>query len=61
MLATQQTSPANPMSYDEVAEKFRGCAEYVGWPKDKTDAVITFVKTLESAPDVGRLSALLGS
>jgi 2-methylcitrate dehydratase PrpD len=52
-------SPANPMSYDEVAVKFTGCAEYVGWPKDKTEAVISFVKTLERASDVSRLSALL--
>jgi 2-methylcitrate dehydratase PrpD len=53
-------SPADPMSFDEVAEKFRGCAEYVGWSAPKRDAVITFVKTLETAPDVTRLSALLG-
>jgi 2-methylcitrate dehydratase PrpD len=52
-------SPANPMSFDEVAEKFRGCAEYVGWPAAKTDGVIAFVKTLEAAPDVSKLSMLL--
>ena len=52
-------SPANPMSFDEVAVKFRGCAEYVGWPAQKTEGVIAFVKTLETAPDVSKLSALL--
>jgi 2-methylcitrate dehydratase PrpD len=54
-------SPANPMSFDEVAVKFRGCAEYVGWPAAKTEGVIEFVKTLETAPDVSKLSALLST
>jgi 2-methylcitrate dehydratase PrpD len=54
-------SPANPMSFDEVAVKFRGCAEYVGWPAAKTEGVIEFVKTLETAPDVGKLSALVSA
>jgi 2-methylcitrate dehydratase PrpD len=52
-------SPANPMSYDEVADKFRGCAEFAKWPRQKAEAVIEFVKTLESVPDVGRLTAML--
>jgi len=54
-------SPANPMSYDEVADKFRGCAEFAKWPRQKADAVIEFVKTLESAGSVARLTALLTS
>jgi 2-methylcitrate dehydratase PrpD len=52
-------SPANPMSFDEVADKFRGCAEFAKWPKDKTEGVISFVKTVESAPDMSKLTALL--
>jgi 2-methylcitrate dehydratase PrpD len=52
-------SPANPMSFDEAAVKFRGCAEYVGWPAAKTEGVITFVKALETAPDISQLAALL--
>lgn len=52
-------SPANPMSFDEVADKFRGCADFANWPKDKTEAVIAFVKNLESAADVSRLAPLL--
>ena len=28
-------SPSNPMSYDEVADKFRGCAEFAKWPTAK--------------------------
>jgi 2-methylcitrate dehydratase PrpD len=54
-------SPANPMSFDEVAVKFRGCAEYVGWPAAKTEGVIEFVKTLETAGDVSKLSALVST
>ena len=52
-------SPANPMSYDEVADKFRGCAEFAKWPAQKTESVITLVKSLENAPNVNQLSALL--
>ncbi len=54
-------SPANPMSYDEVADKFRGCADFAKWPRQKAEAVIEFVKTLESAPEVSRLTGLLAS
>ena len=52
-------SPANPMSYEEVAEKFRGCADIAHWPRQKADAVTEFVKTMESAGDVSRLTAML--
>jgi len=52
-------NPANPMSYDEVADKFRGCAEFAKWPKAKAEAVIAAVKVLETAPDVRALSAAL--
>jgi len=52
-------SPANPMSYDEVADKFRGCVEFARWPSDKTESVITTVKTLEDEPDMSKLVAAL--
>jgi len=54
-------SPSNPMTYDEVADKFRGCAEFARWPAAKTAAVIAAVKSLESLPDVGALTAALTS
>jgi 2-methylcitrate dehydratase PrpD len=54
-------SPANPMSFEETATKFRGCAEYVDWPKAKTEKVIAFVKTLDSVPDASVLFPLLKS
>jgi 2-methylcitrate dehydratase PrpD len=54
-------SPANPMSFDETATKFRGCAEFAEWPKAKTEAIIAFTKTLEAAPDMSALSSLLSA
>src|SRR5579859_449025 len=54
-------SPANPMSFDETATKFRGCAEFAEWPKAKTEAIIAFTKTLEAAPDMSALSPLLSA
>ncbi len=52
-------SPANPMSYEEVADKFRECAGFSRWPKDKADRVIELVKGLEDLRDVRELTALL--
>ena len=52
-------SPGNPMTYDEVADKFRGNAEFSRWPAPKTESVIELVKTLETAPDVRRITAAL--
>ena len=52
-------SPADPMTFEEAALKFRGCAEYAEWPNAKTEKVIGFVKTLESLSDVSVLLPLL--
>ncbi len=52
-------SPSNPMSYDEVADKFRGCADFARWPAAKADSVISIVKALETEPDMTRLTAAL--
>jgi 2-methylcitrate dehydratase PrpD len=54
-------SPANPMTFEEAAAKFRGCAEYVDWSKGKTERIIAFVRALDSAPDVRALSPLLSA
>src|ERR1700676_2175543 len=54
-------SPSNPMSFDEAAAKFRGCAEFAGWPKAKTERIIMFVKTLQTVSDVSALSPLLSA
>src|SRR5262249_22442640 len=40
--------PANPMSYEEEADKFRGCAEFAKWPAAKAESVIQIVKNLEN-------------
>src|SRR6266571_2173152 len=54
-------SPADPMTFEEAATKFRGCADYAEWPKTKTEKIIDFVNTLESVKDVDALSPLLSS
>jgi 2-methylcitrate dehydratase PrpD len=53
-------SPANPMTYDEVAEKFQECAAFARWPAAKSKAIVEMVRKMESVPDVRALAALLG-
>jgi 2-methylcitrate dehydratase PrpD len=53
--------PANPMSYEEEADKFRGCAEFAKWPAAKTESVIQMVRSLDKAPDINKISAALTS
>jgi 2-methylcitrate dehydratase PrpD len=52
-------SPADPMNMEEVHTKFRGCAEFAGWSRTKTDAILEAVDKLERAPDVTQLANLL--
>ncbi|MYJ97290.1 MAG: MmgE/PrpD family protein [Proteobacteria bacterium] len=52
-------SPANPMSYDEVAEKFAGCAAFAGWDEGRAAQVVEIVRDLESLKSVRALTALL--
>src|SRR5216683_416854 len=54
-------SPSNPMSYDEVTDKFRGCAEFAKWPTSKTESVIASVKSLEYLSDMSKLAPALTS
>jgi 2-methylcitrate dehydratase PrpD len=51
-------SPANPMSYEEVADKFYGCTEFAKWPGDKTKQIVDLIRGLEAEPDMRRLTAL---
>jgi 2-methylcitrate dehydratase PrpD len=51
-------SPSNPMSYDDVADKFMGCAEGAKWPTDKAKRIIASVRHLESLGEIGELTAL---
>jgi len=52
-------SPAIPMSYDEVAEKFLDCAAFAKWPRDKARTVIELAGKLETLPDVRAMTAPL--
>ncbi len=52
-------SPAHPMSYDEVADKFRECARFADWNVDHTESVIETVRRLETLESVRELTALL--
>ncbi|HJT86952.1 MAG TPA: MmgE/PrpD family protein, partial [Bryobacteraceae bacterium] len=54
-------NPANPMTYDEVAEKFRDGARFAKWPAAKASAIIESVRTLEDVASVRTLAALLGA
>ena len=52
-------SPANPMSYDETADKFRECATYSRWPREKAERVIALVKEIDHLRNVRELTGLL--
>jgi 2-methylcitrate dehydratase PrpD len=52
-------SPKNPMTYEEVADKFRTNAEFARWPPAKTESIITLVRSLERAPNMAALTAAL--
>ena len=52
-------SPTNPMSYDEVAEKFQGCAAFAEWPVAKVTQVVDLIRKLEDVSDVRALTGLL--
>ena len=54
-------SPSSPMSFEEAAAKFRGCADYAGWSPTRAKQIIAFVQSLESASDMSALSPLLSS
>ncbi len=51
--------PTNPMTFDEVAEKFEGCAAYAEWPSTKARQVVDLVRKLEGVKDVQTITALL--
>ncbi|MGE0407030.1 MAG: MmgE/PrpD family protein [Candidatus Korobacteraceae bacterium] len=51
-------SPANPMSYSEVADKFLDCAAFAKWPSQKSRAIVEMVRKLEDVKDIRQLTAL---
>jgi len=52
-------SPANPMSYQEVAGKFTENAEFAKWDMGKAKAVIDMVADLENLKSIDTLMSLL--
>ena len=46
-------------AYDEVADKFRGNAEFAKWPSAKAEFVINQVKNLENLTDMSKMTAAL--
>jgi len=52
-------SPADPMSYDEVAAKFRDCAAYAGVGRTVADDIVGIVHDFEKQATIGRLMGLL--
>jgi len=52
-------SPSNPMTFEEAAIKFKGCAEYASWPESKAENIVTLVKDLDSVQDMKTLTSLL--
>jgi len=52
-------SPANPMSDDELSEKFRQCAAWGGLDRQRTERVLDLAWTIETLDDVDVLTSLL--
>jgi 2-methylcitrate dehydratase PrpD len=52
-------SPAIPMTYDEVADKFLQCAEFAQFPMARAKEVVGMVSELESLQSITRLTDLL--
>ena len=52
-------SPANPMSFEEVAAKFSECAEFARWSGARAKDVVGMVRDLEDLDSIGRLTDAL--
>lgn len=52
-------SPAFPMSYDEVAGKFRENVEFAGMGRERADEIVELVRHIENLKNLDRLSSLL--
>lgn len=52
-------SPANPMTYDEAADKFYGCAEFAKFDKAKAKQIVATTRELEKIKDMREFAALL--
>lgn len=54
-------SPADPMTFEEVADKFRECAEFARFPRDKAESVVAMVADLETLPSIDPLMSALST
>jgi len=54
-------SPANPMSDDELAAKFRECAAWGGLPRTDAEKIIELVFRLDKLKNINELTRLLGT
>lgn len=52
-------SPAIPMSYDEVADKFRENCEFARFASGRAEEVVNIVRSIESLKSIKELTALL--
>ena len=52
-------SPANPMSDDELADKFRGCARWGGLDRDTTERILDLAWRIDELDDLRDLTRLL--
>jgi 2-methylcitrate dehydratase PrpD len=52
-------SPANPMSDDELADKFRGCARWGGLDRETTERALALAWRIDELDDVRELTRLL--
>jgi 2-methylcitrate dehydratase PrpD len=52
-------SPAIPMSYDEVADKFRENCQFAQFSSSRAEEVIKIVRSIESLKSIKELTALL--
>lgn len=54
-------STADPMNFDDVADKFRGCADHAGWPEGKSTQTIALVERLGELDEIGKLTQTLSA
>ena len=52
-------SPANPMSYEDVANKFLENADYAMFPRNQSTEVVAMVRELEKLPSIASLMIAL--
>ncbi len=52
-------NPRNPMRFDDVSEKFLGCADFAGWSTKRANDIIEFIRSFDKIDNICKLTALL--